>query len=69
MWTLLRLLPLMVGHRIPRGNTVRGIYIKLLQIAEMLCEDEFSNSDLLLLRMRLLLSFKTMLMFFKKYKA
>ena len=25
MWTLLRLLPLMVGHLIPRGNTVWGI--------------------------------------------
>ena len=50
MWTLLRLLPLMVGHRMPRGNTVWGIYIKLLQIVEMLCADEFSNSDLLLLQ-------------------
>ena len=50
MWTLLRLLPLMVGHLIPRGNTVWGIYIKLLQIVEMLCADESSNSDLLLLQ-------------------
>ena len=50
MWTLLRYLPLMVGHLIPRGNTVWGIYIKLLQIVEMLCTDESSNSDLLLLQ-------------------
>ena len=50
MWTILRLLPLMVDHVIPRGNRVWGIYIKLLQIVEMLCADEFSNSDLLLLQ-------------------
>ena len=50
MWTLLRLLPLMMGHLIPRGNTVWSIYIKLLQIVELLCADEFSNSDLLLLQ-------------------
>ena len=50
MLTLLRLLPLMVGHLIPRGNTVWGIYIKLLQIVEMLCADESSNPDLLLLQ-------------------
>ena len=42
--TLLRLLLLMVGHLIPRGNTVWGIYIKLLQIVEMLCANEFINS-------------------------
>ena len=54
MWTLLRLLPLMVGRLIPNtvctGNTVWGIYIKLLQVVEILCADEFSNSDLLLLQ-------------------
>ena len=41
---------LMVGHLIPIGNTVSGIYIKLLQIAEILRANEFINSDLLLLQ-------------------
>ena len=50
MRTLLRLPPLMMGHLIPRGNTVWGTCIKLLQVVEILCPDEFSNSDLLLLQ-------------------
>ena len=35
----------MVGLLIPRGNTVWGIYIKLLQTVEMFCTNEFTNSD------------------------
>ena len=35
----------MVGHLIPRENTVWGIYIKLLQTVEMCCTNEFRNSD------------------------
>ena len=67
MLTLLRLLPLMVGHLILRENTVWGVYIKLLQIVEMLCADEFSIQICSCYKMRLILSFKDMLMFFKMY--
>ena len=35
----------MVGHLIPRENTVWGIYIKLLQTVETCCTNEFRNSD------------------------
>ena len=38
------------GSSNTRGNAVWGIYIKLLQIVEMLCADEFSNSNQLLLQ-------------------
>ena len=61
MLTLLRLLPLMVGHLILRGNTVWGVHIKLLQIFEMLCANVFSIQICSCYKMRLILSFKTML--------
>ena len=67
MRTLLRFLPLIVGHLIPRGNIILGIYIKLLQIVEMLCAESFQIQIFSCYRMRLILSFKTMLMFFKMY--
>ena len=40
----------MVDQLIPRGNTVWVICIKLLQIVEMLCSNEFTNSNLILLQ-------------------
>ena len=50
MWTLIRLLPLMIGFLIPLGNNFWSVYIEFVQIVEILCGTEFTNIDLLLLQ-------------------
>ena len=50
MWTLIKVLPLMIDSLIPLGNNVRSVYIEFVLIIEMLCGTEFTNIDLLLLQ-------------------
>ena len=50
MWTLIRLLHLMIGSLIPLGNNVWSVCIEFVQIVEILCGTEFTNVDLLLLQ-------------------
>ena len=49
MWTLIRLLPLVIGSLIPLGN-VWLVYIGFVKIVEILCGTKFTNIDLLLLQ-------------------
>ena len=40
----------MIGSLIPLGNNVWSVYIEFVQIVEILCSNEFTNIDLLLLQ-------------------
>lgn len=45
-WTLLRLLPLMIGHLVPEDCKVWGILMDLKDIVELLCSSTFSEESL-----------------------
>ncbi len=45
-WTLLRLLPLMVGHLVPENNTTWRILLELKDIVELLASSVFTTESL-----------------------
>ncbi|XP_051786106.1 uncharacterized protein LOC127528849 [Erpetoichthys calabaricus] len=45
-WTLLRLLPLMIGHLVPENNKTWGILMKLKDIVEILSSSKFTDESL-----------------------
>ena len=50
MWSLIRLLPLMISSLVPLSNNVWSVYIEFVQIVEILCGTKFTNIDLFLLQ-------------------
>ena len=53
MWSLIRLLPLMISSLVPLGNNVWSVYIEFVQIVEILCGTKFTNIDLFLLQKKI----------------
>ena len=50
MWTLIRLLPLMIRTLVPHNHSSWNLYIKFAQLVETLCDLEFNHIDLMLLQ-------------------
>lgn len=52
-WTLLRLLPLIIGHLIPENNQVWGVVLELKDIVEIVCSPKFSEESLCFLESKI----------------
>ena len=47
MWNLIRLLPLILGPHVPKGNSYWDLFINFVQLIEKLCSLSFTSTELI----------------------
>ena len=68
MWNLIRMLRLILGPHVPKGNSYRDLFINFVQLVEKLCSLSFTSTELVLIAEHIQLFFSKYVQLFDDVK-